>query len=118
MPPRSGVAPGSALLTVVLVHLLPTDPLADLPGLRLKFLPRPRAVVVLVRLQAFVLLDAEQDERLPRPRVEDARRGGFGGLQCLDLLFGQFDHGCSFPLSYYLGAAAARRPLSAAVCGS
>src|SRR5271165_4731996 len=79
--PRSH-RPDSWLLRgiVVLVHVLPPDVLARLPGERLKFLARPRAVVVLLR-QALVFVNAEQDEHLLGPGIHEARRGSFGVFQ-------------------------------------
>src|SRR5260370_40565480 len=59
--------PGSWLLrgSVVLVHVLPPRMLARLPGQGVKLFPRPRAVVVFVRLEPLVFVKAGQDQRPP-----------------------------------------------------
>src|SRR5262249_46058966 len=84
------------------VIFLPAGFLKCLPGKRLKLLAGPGAVVVLLVLEALVLIDREQHERLLGPRVDDARRRGVGMFQGLHLLFGQFDHGCLLTASYHL----------------
>src|SRR5579871_6084715 len=76
-----------------LQHALWSPLLNSLPGQRLQFLSRPRAVVVFLVLQALIFLDTEQDECLLSPGVDDARRIGLGVRQRLNLLFGEFDHG-------------------------
>ena len=54
----------------------PTTALDPFPGQRLEFLPRPRAVVVVVPRQTRVLVGAKQHERFPSPGIQDARRRG------------------------------------------
>jgi hypothetical protein len=74
---------------VVLIPVLVFDPLL---GKGVKLFSGPRAIVVLVLLEAFIFIHAEQDKSFLGPGIYDARRGGVGMFQGLRLLFGEFDH--------------------------
>src|SRR4029453_13239203 len=88
---RAGTAlesrsPGSWFLRypVVVVHVLPAQVFAGLPGLSLEFPLRPRAVIVFVLFQLLVFLGPQQDEGFFRLRIYEARRNRFAVMQCLD----------------------------------